>query len=162
DKAIESKDNQVTQLNESIKVIDGDLKKALSDYEVLQKIKLEAGKAIEHQKTIEESREKDVEIQQNISQAKLKEKEAHVAQLNTEIQRVHHEIDVIHNSISWRTLTPIKKRYDRIFHRNKKESLSQSAQFLDQSTASQSETSNLNVVVPAATQGKEVKVSPKL
>jgi glycosyltransferase involved in cell wall biosynthesis len=180
DKAIESRDNQITELNESIKNIDKDLKKAVKDVEILQNINLE------HQKTIEERDAKlkrvvkEVDILQNVNlghQKIIEQKEAQNRELNAEIQRLRREIDAIHNSISWRTVTPIKKRYERIFHKvNRNQSISlgqpllcerclsvlpsQSAQLQEQSTASQSKT-RYDVVISTTTEGKEVKRSLK-
>jgi hypothetical protein len=94
-KTIEEKDNQISQLNDSITIIDTQLKESVKDVETLQNINLG------HQKTIEE---KDAELKEAIK----------------ELQRIRCEIDAIHNSISWRTLTPIKKCYERIFQVNKK------------------------------------------
>ena len=43
-----------------------------------------------------------------------------IEEKDVELRRLRCEIDAIHNSISWRTLTPIKKYYELIFQVNKK------------------------------------------
>jgi Domain of unknown function (DUF4915) len=128
-KAIEEKDNQISQLMNSIKIIDTQLKDSLNDVVVLQNINLGHQKTIEEKdnqisklmssiKTVEEkdaalkeAKKRENELLQNINVDHQK-----TIELNMELQRLRREIDAIHNSISWRTLTPIKKRYDRIFH----------------------------------------------
>jgi glycosyltransferase involved in cell wall biosynthesis len=171
DKAIDSKDNQILQLKESIKTIDSDLKDAVKNVELLQNINLEHQKTIEEKDKAIDSKDnqiktidgdlkdalKNVELLQiNQFDQTIKEKEAQNTNLNKEIQRLHREIDAIHNSISWRTLTPIKKRYDRLLHKvNKK-------QLQEQSRSSQSKISASNVVAPTTVEDKHVKVSPKL
>jgi Domain of unknown function (DUF4915) len=138
-KTIEEKDNQISQLMNSIKIIDAQLKDALSDVVVLHNINLGHQKAIEEKdnqisqlmnsqlkESVNEEKHtelkkalRDVETLQNINlgqQKTIGEKDAALKEAIKELQRLRHEIDAIHNSISWRTLTPIKQRYDRIFH----------------------------------------------
>jgi hypothetical protein len=90
--------------------------KTIKDLDILQNVNLA------HQKTIEE---KDTELKkalldlgtlQNINL----DHEKTIEEKDVELRRLRCEIDAIHNSISWRTLTPIKKCYERIFQVNKK------------------------------------------
>jgi hypothetical protein len=118
-KAIEEKDNQISQLMYSIKIIDTKLKDALNDEVVLHSINLGHQKAIEAKDIELQEASRDVETLQNINIEHRKTIEGKDVALNEalkKLQKLRHEIDAIHNSISWRTLTPIKQRYDRIFH----------------------------------------------
>jgi hypothetical protein len=103
----------------TIEIIDTQLKESVKDVAILQNINLghqNLEKIIDTQ--LKES-VKDVAILQNINlghQKTIEEKDVALKEAIKELQRLRHEIDAIHNSISWRTLTSIKKRYDRIFH----------------------------------------------
>jgi glycosyltransferase involved in cell wall biosynthesis len=175
DKAIESKDNQIRQINESIKTIDSQLKQAVKDVEILQNINLRLQKDVDilqninlrHQKEIEE---KDKAIESKDNQIRqINESIKTYSDRDTDIQRLRREIDAIHNSISWRTLTPIKKRYDWIFHKVHKKKLiltrsplsSQSIQSQEQSTSFQTGANVLSMAA-ATREGEKVKISPKL
>jgi glycosyltransferase involved in cell wall biosynthesis/SAM-dependent methyltransferase len=98
-KTIEEKDNHIIQLNESSNAVDNQLKHAVKDVDTLQNINLG------HQKTIEE---KDNNIMQLNELNKA---------TDMELSKLRSTIFAIQNSIAWRTLTPLKIRYDAIFHR---------------------------------------------
>jgi glycosyltransferase involved in cell wall biosynthesis/SAM-dependent methyltransferase len=98
-KTIEEKDNQIIQLTETSKAIDDQLQQAMEEVDTLQNINLG------HQKTIEE---KDNQIIQITETSKA---------MDMELRNLRASIVAIQNSITWRTLTPLKIRYDAIFHR---------------------------------------------
>src|SRR5205807_568281 len=99
-KTIEDKDNQLMQLGESNKALDTELKRFANEVNTLQSINLE------HQKTIQE---KDIQIMKLSDSNRTME---------MELRNLRATIVAIQNSIAWRTLTPIKVRYDAIFHRS--------------------------------------------
>src|SRR4051794_37685039 len=98
-------DTIIKALNESNNALDIELNRNfLKQREKLQKISLD------YQKTIEE--------QENQIKALNESNNA----LDIEIRKLDRTLNSIHQSITWRSLTPLKRRYDHFFHKVKSQS----------------------------------------
>jgi glycosyltransferase involved in cell wall biosynthesis len=103
---IEEKNNQILQLNESNKAIENELERVINEVDTLQNINL--GHQTELERVINE-----VDTLQNINLGHQKT----IEEKDTELRNLHATIVAIQNSVAWRTLTPLKIRYNAILHR---------------------------------------------
>jgi glycosyltransferase involved in cell wall biosynthesis/SAM-dependent methyltransferase len=140
-KTVEEKDNQIRQLNKLNKAAEDQLEQTTDEVDALQNVNLEYRKTIEEkdsqirQLTESSMAAEDQHLQdmeqvdalQNINleyRKTIEEKDSQIRQLtessramDMELRNLRSSIAAIQNSITWRTLTPLKIRYDAIFHR---------------------------------------------
>jgi glycosyltransferase involved in cell wall biosynthesis/ubiquinone/menaquinone biosynthesis C-methylase UbiE len=123
-KTIEEKDSQIMQLREFSKAADEQLEQAAEEIDTLQNINLQHRKAIqERDDQIMQLREFRKAADEQLEQA-IQEKDNQIMKLSEsnktgdmELKNLRATIAAIQSSTAWRTLTPIKIRYDAILHR---------------------------------------------
>jgi hypothetical protein len=83
--------------------------------------------------------------------------------LDIQIRKLDRTLNSIHQSITWRSLTPLKRRYDHFFHKVKIQS-KLTVPIIDHSSSCSSDTSSSAVAAALPTAGAEtvLQVKPKI